>query len=116
MIIEDPNDPQKYLYDVDNGEKDIEGPAYRAEIPCRRHCYHSRGLVSLSFVEFSRDPVSAVASIGNRVGDYFHSNFNSTLINGKGRYPGGPATALAVVNVEQGKRSVFYSILCLSIS
>jgi Multicopper oxidase len=52
----------------------------------------------------------------NRVSDYFHSAFNSTLINGQGRYPGGPATSLAVVNVEQGKRSVFYFIQCLGIS
>jgi hypothetical protein len=44
----------------------------------------------------------------------FHSAFNSTLINGKGRYPGGPADVpLAVVNVKQGKRSVFMCILCL---
>jgi iron transport multicopper oxidase len=50
--------------------------------------------------------------MGNRVGDYFHSAFNSTLINGKGRYPDGPATSLAIVNVEHGKRSVFYFIQC----
>jgi len=31
-------------------------------------------------------------------------NPNSTLINGLGRYEGGPATDLAVVNVQQGKR------------
>ncbi|KAG2110681.1 laccase [Suillus discolor] len=29
---------------------------------------------------------------------------NSTLINGLGRYAGGPASELAVINVEQGKR------------
>jgi iron transport multicopper oxidase len=23
LIVDDPNDPQKYLYDVDNGEKDV---------------------------------------------------------------------------------------------
>ena len=35
------------------------------------------------------------------------SIFNSTLINGKGRYPSGPSdVALATVNVCQGKRSV----------
>ncbi|KAF8263780.1 laccase [Lactarius quietus] len=40
--------------------------------------------------------------------------FNSTLINGKGRYPGGPAAPLAVVNVSQGKRYRFrvVSISC----
>lgn len=29
---------------------------------------------------------------------------DSTLINGKGRFPGGPKVDLAVVNVESGKR------------
>ncbi|KAF8267114.1 laccase 1 [Lactarius quietus] len=40
--------------------------------------------------------------------------FNSTLINGKGRYPGGPAVPLAVVNVTQGIRYRFrvVSISC----
>ncbi|KAF8231636.1 laccase 8 [Tricholoma matsutake] len=39
---------------------------------------------------------------------------NSTLINGKGRYPGGPKAALAIVNVVQGKRYRFrlVSISC----
>ncbi|KAK1222348.1 hypothetical protein PQX77_014798 [Marasmius sp. AFHP31] len=39
---------------------------------------------------------------------------NSTLINGKGRYPGGPAQALAIINVEQGKRYRFrvISMVC----
>ena len=34
------------------------------------------------------------------------SEFNSTLINGKGRYIGGPPVPLAVVNVVPGSRSV----------
>ncbi|KAI9450838.1 laccase [Lactarius psammicola] len=40
--------------------------------------------------------------------------FNSTLINGKGRYPDGPATDLAVVGVKKGKRYRFrvVSISC----
>src|SRR6266852_9409145 len=94
----------------------LEGPVHRAEISSRRYCYHSRGLVSLSFGRSSLGPVSVAASMGNRVDDCFHSAFNSTLINGKGRYPDGPATSLAVVNVEQGKRSVFYFIQRLDIS
>ena len=31
---------------------------------------------------------------------------NSTLINGKGRYPGGPEVPLTIVNVEAGMRYV----------
>ncbi|KAF9445939.1 multicopper oxidase [Macrolepiota fuliginosa MF-IS2] len=39
---------------------------------------------------------------------------DSTLINGKGRFPGGPSVDLAVVNVKQGKRYRFrlVSISC----
>ena len=32
---------------------------------------------------------------------------HSTLINGKGRYPGGPAVDLAILNVQRGKRYRF---------
>jgi Multicopper oxidase len=40
--------------------------------------------------------------------------FNSTLINGKGRYPDGPSDIpLAVVNVKKGTRSVFMSMFRL---
>jgi iron transport multicopper oxidase len=50
-----------------------------------------------------------MASVRNRDSDFFYSAFNSTLINGKGRYPGGPSDPpLAVVNVQRGLRSVFY--------
>lgn len=38
------------------------------------------------------------------------SEFNSTLVNGKGRYPGGPKVDLAVVNVRKGKRSVLHPL------
>ncbi len=35
---------------------------------------------------------------------------SSTLINGKGRYPGGPNVDLAVVNVTKGKRSAAFTV------
>lgn len=39
--------------------------------------------------------------------DNLCSAFNTTLINGKGRFPGGPSDVpLAIVNVKQGTRSV----------
>ncbi|KAN0114014.1 laccase [Russula decolorans] len=81
LIIYDPHDPQKYLYDIDNDDTVI------------------------------------------TLGDWYHylsthpeipPSFNSTLINGKGRYPGGPQAPLAIVNVIQGKRYRFrlVSISC----
>lgn len=36
-----------------------------------------------------------------------YSTSDSTLINGKGRYAGGPNSELAVVSVQQGKRYRF---------
>ena len=45
----------------------------------------------------------------------FYSEYNSTLINGLGRYSDGPAVPLAVVNVISGLRSVLYLIKCLGL-
>ena len=49
-------------------------------------------------------------SVGNYDNDFFCSDFNSTLINGSGRYSDGPAVPLAVVNVISGLRSALYFI------
>lgn len=54
-----------------------------------------------------------MASVGNCDNDFFCSEYNSTLINGLGRYSDGPAVPLAVVNVIGGQRSVLYFIKCL---
>lgn len=81
LIIYDPQDPQKHMYDVDDDNTVI------------------------------------------TLGDWYHylsthpeipPAFNSTLINGKGRYIGGPEVPFAVVNVMQGKRYRFrlVSISC----
>ena len=39
------------------------------------------------------------------------SEFDSTLINGKGRYKGGPTSPLAIVDVKFGLRSALRSFL-----
>jgi len=80
LIVEDPDDPQKYLYDVDNDDTVITLADW----------YH--------YLSLDAPAIPA---------------FNSTLINGIGRYPDGPATSLAIVNVEQGKR---YRFRLISIS
>ncbi|KAH9027586.1 laccase [Lactarius hengduanensis] len=75
FIVEDPNDPQKSLYDVDNDNT----------------------IISLSdwYHYLSTSPPAIPA-------------FNSTLINGKGRYVGGPQNVpLAVVSVTKGTRYRF---------
>ncbi|KAF8256899.1 hypothetical protein EI94DRAFT_1792383, partial [Lactarius quietus] len=72
LIIEDPDDPQRYLYDIDDDSTVISLADW----------YHA----------FSTVPPT------------FHA-FNSSLINGKGSYPGNPSTdvELAVVNVQKGQ-------------
>ncbi|KAH9953172.1 laccase [Russula dissimulans] len=82
LVISDPNDPQKDLYDVDDDTTVITLADW----------YH--------YLSTQAPPIPA---------------FNSTLINGQGRYPGGPSNVpLAVVNVVQGKRYRFrlVSISC----
>ncbi|KAF8259963.1 laccase 1 precursor [Lactarius quietus] len=76
LIIEDPDDPQRYLYDIDDDSTVISLADW----------YHA----------FSTVPPT------------FHA-FNSSLINGKGSYPGNPSTdvELAVVNVQKGQRYRF---------
>ncbi|KAH9008534.1 laccase 3, partial [Lactarius hengduanensis] len=75
LIIEDPDDPQRHLYDVDDDTTVITLADW----------YH--------YLSTNRAPIPA---------------FNSTLINGKGRYPGGPSNvSLAVVNVQRGLRYRF---------
>ncbi|KAH9963959.1 laccase [Lactifluus volemus] len=81
LIIDDPNDPQKYLYDVDND----------ATVITLADWYH--------YLSTQAPAIPA---------------FNSTLINGKGRFPGGPPVDIAFVNVTQGQRYRFrlVSISC----
>ncbi|KAJ7740464.1 yellow laccase [Mycena maculata] len=81
LVVYDPKDPQKHLYDVDD-ESTIITLADWYHYPAPQH------------------PLIPV--------------FNSTLINGLGRYQGGPLSPLAVINVNAGKRYRFrlVSISC----
>ncbi|KAF8990713.1 laccase T2 copper depleted [Cyathus striatus] len=81
VVIYDPNDPNKHLYDVDDASTVITLGEW----------YHTS----------SRTPGTGVGKA------------SSTLINGLGRYIGGPPVDLAVINVERGKR---YRFRLLSIS
>ncbi|KAG1733195.1 laccase, partial [Suillus paluster] len=75
LIIYDPEDPLSYLYDVDD----------ETTVITLADWYH---VVA---------PVLSHLNIGGITG-------NSTLINGLGRYQGGPKSKLAVVKVKHGKR------------
>ncbi|KAH7881941.1 laccase [Phlebopus sp. FC_14] len=82
LIIYDPNDPYKSMYDVDNASTII------------------------------------------TISDWYHINAfqiatnlpDSLLVNGLGRYSGGPPSPLAVINVVQGKRYRFrlLNIACVT--
>ncbi|KAJ7506614.1 laccase [Mycena galericulata] len=74
LIIYDPDDPQKHLYDVDDA----------STIITLADWYHIPALgASIPYL------------------------FNTNLINGKGRFAGGPAVDLAVINVKWGLRYRF---------
>ncbi|KAG1776594.1 laccase [Suillus placidus] len=77
LVIYDPDDPHKDLYDVDDEST----------------------VVTIS--DWYHDPTTVLNKIIGPVTN------NSTLINGLGRYPGGPMSPLSVINVEQGKRYRF---------
>ncbi|KAF8839370.1 laccase [Paxillus ammoniavirescens] len=75
LVIYDPDDPLKHLYDVDDENTVITLSDW----------YHKPS------PQMYRGPFTA----------------DSTLINGLGRYTGGPLSPLAVVDVEHGKRYRF---------
>ncbi|KAI0030501.1 yellow laccase [Vararia minispora EC-137] len=81
LVIYDPLDPQKHLYDIDN----------EGTVITLADWYH--------YLSTEAGPVPSP---------------NSTLINGKGRYAGGPNAPLSVINVVKGLRYRFrlVSISC----
>ncbi|KAF8075317.1 laccase [Lyophyllum atratum] len=79
LVVYDTNDPHKDLYTVDNEQTIITLADWYPT---------SFYLTMLSNSSTSRKP-------------------NTTLINGLGRYAGGPATPLAIINVLQGTRYRF---------
>ncbi|KAJ3842988.1 laccase 1 AVT [Lentinula raphanica] len=84
LVVYDPQDPQAYLYDVDD----------ESTVLTIADWFHNTSTELIA---------AAVAPPAD-----------ATLINGKGRYLGGPAVPLAVINVQQGKRYRFrlISIAC----
>ncbi|KAJ7909597.1 laccase 1 [Mycena leptocephala] len=81
MVVYDPNDPNKSLYDVDNDQTII------------------------TLADWYHAPAETLLPVATLV---------STLINGLGRYAGGPTSQLAVISVTAGKRYRFriVSISC----
>ncbi|KAJ7465648.1 laccase [Mycena latifolia] len=76
LVVYDPKDPHKHLYDIDN-ESTI-----------------------ITLADWYHYPAPASPKTSGPV-------FNSTLINGLGRYADGPLSPLAVLNVARGKRYRF---------
>ncbi|QRV98312.1 Multicopper oxidase [Ceratobasidium sp. AG-Ba] len=78
VVIYDPNDPHKSLYDVDNESTIIQlSDWYHKPAPALTEEYFKSG----------KEPIP-----------------DAGLINGRGRYVGGPAVPWTVFNVEKGKR------------
>ncbi|KAF8434370.1 laccase [Boletus edulis BED1] len=84
LVIYDPHDPLRNLYDVDD----------ETTVITLSDWYH------IPSIQLGELFVRVIA--------------NSTLINGRGRYAGGPSAPLSVVNVQQGLRYRFrlVSIAC----
>ncbi|KAJ7664849.1 laccase 3 precursor [Mycena rosella] len=92
MVVYDPQDPYLSLYDIDDGRS-------------RRFRYHLLLLIT-------RQPDTTVITVA----DWYHAPIStlgaiptliSTLINGLGRYAGGPTSQLAVISVTANKRYRF---------
>ncbi|GLB43059.1 putative multicopper oxidase family protein [Lyophyllum shimeji] len=78
FVVYDPNDPLAYLYDVDDESTIITlADWYHNLAPAAQNVFFQTGVVPIP---------------------------DSGLINGKGRFVGGPLVPYAVVNVEKGKR------------
>ncbi|KAK7018300.1 laccase 3 [Favolaschia claudopus] len=88
FVVYDPDDPMAHLYDVDDDSTIITlGEWYHVLAPAGQNEFFKTGII----------PVQ-----------------DSGLINGKGRYNGGPLVPFAVINVKQGLRYRFriFSISC----
>ncbi|KAL0059262.1 laccase 13 variant 1 [Marasmius tenuissimus] len=86
LIIYDPNDPHKSLYDVDDESTIITLADWSVLF----------SLILFEYELIELDLQTRLHPLGTA--------HPYTLINGKGRYPGGPATPFSIVNVEQGKK------------
>ncbi|KAK6969220.1 multicopper oxidase/laccase [Favolaschia claudopus] len=82
MVVYDPEDPHLSLYDVDDGK------FLQSNI--------TRTIITLS--DWYHDPAHNLGNVPTLI---------STLINGLGRYAGGPTSQLAVISVTQNKRYRF---------
>jgi iron transport multicopper oxidase len=109
FILYDPNDPYRSLYDIDNGI--VLNCILRTAlnlVSFRVNHHYTSGLVGATYTSVSGEYLrlrrfhvparNALPKIPTS---------QATLINGKGRYPNGPAVPLSVVNVVEGKRYRF---------
>ena len=108
IVVYDPNDPQRHLYDVDNGEHLSIGILILYLIhPLRVHGDHSFGLVpcrSQAWPALSVRPGLAFVLPSCVTGDPSRLGSDSTLINGLGRSASTNTAELAVIKVTHGKR------------
>ncbi|KAG6836180.1 hypothetical protein H0H93_010585 [Arthromyces matolae] len=92
FVIYDPEDPHGPLYDIDDGAS-----RRRTKAICSNKRSDST-IIALSdwYHQPSQSYLGAIPPLSE-----------ATLINGKGRYLGGPSAPLSVVNVKPGKRYRF---------
>ncbi|KAG6849815.1 hypothetical protein H0H93_004764 [Arthromyces matolae] len=99
FVVYDPFDPHRPEYDIDDG---MHAPLHTYGIPRLTFGITDHTVITLAdWYHFSALQAPAIPKP------------NSTLINGMGRYPGGPASPLAVLSVNKGLR---YRFRLISIS
>ncbi|KAK0205756.1 laccase [Desarmillaria ectypa] len=90
MVVYDPNDPHRFRYDVDTGLR-----FSPSDLPhLHAHTHFSEATV-ITLSDWYHTPALAAGPV---------PVFDATLINGKGRYAGGPASDLFQLNVVRGVR------------
>ncbi|KAJ7448513.1 putative laccase 2 precursor [Mycena latifolia] len=102
FVVYDPNDPLAHLYDVDDGKS------------CIPYSNHNLPILQRARLSLWANDVLAPAGQNS----FFKTGIvpvqDSGLINGKGRYVGGPEVPYAVITVKQGLRYRFrvFAISC----
>ncbi|KAG6917343.1 hypothetical protein DXG01_002914 [Tephrocybe rancida] len=95
FVVYDPEDPQASLYDVDNGMSASLEPSFVAEPLIIENTI-------ITLADWYHAPAHTLLGPGK-----VPPESDATLINGRGRYPGGPSVPLSIINVRQGQRYRF---------
>ncbi len=121
LVIYDPQDPFLHMYDIDDGQSTRRSDSNEQHVKfltvptestiiTLADWYHHAGLT----VPFP--PYVALLVYMHSCAHHLRlasSEADATLINGLGRFTGGPASPLSVISVQHGKRRVVATALSI---